>query len=424
MHEAIQRDLVVIIHFTTLNYLRREVHKAFLTVEYFEICSKTKNNSLLVEAMACTFTFRQRIGKLDWKSVSAVNTEDIVLNLKISELQSILDEVTFCEFSAIDVKTNTVDSITKLVHLMQLISEYLLHCQEAQFKIIKELNAKGSKLKSNYEKLKLENVSLKEDCKIYQRQLAMLRKTLSKGLGGEEDTEGNNKRILAEEWKLAQLAIERQNANALAPEIVESILQHERESRVYMLSLLDEQRKTFANEMSKMMETIRNTAKTSTSASATPSESWIDGIKGQLESACEYAIKRASEQANTKKASVSTSVDVRRSISQQQSGNKDTDNVGLILREAALETKEAELNELERDLVKREQHLKHREAAISRELEVEREKLRKALREAASASFNNNSGNTHASALQSRMLIRCKSLAAKTIISRFYQGML
>lgn len=370
--------------------------------------------------MTTTFTFRQRIGKLDWKAVSSVSVEDIVLNLKISELQSVLDEVTFCDFSAIDVKTNTVESITKLVQLMQLISEYLLHCQEAQFKIMKELNAKGSKLKSNYEKLKLENVSLKEDCKIYQRQLAMLRKTLSKGLNGDEEHEGNNKRILAEEWRLAQLAVDRQNNNAMAPEIIESILQNERESRAYMLSLLDEQRKTFAGEMSTMMEALRN-VKPSTSQSA-PSEAWLEGIKSQLESACEYAIKRATEQASTKKSSVSTSVDVRRSISQQQpssGNNKDTDNVGLLLREAALDNKEAELNDLERDLVKREQQLKHREIAMTRELEVEREKLRKALRDSSSYS---GSSLSNATAVQSRMVIRCKSLAAKTILSRFYQG--
>lgn len=88
---------------------------------------QSRKNTSKYFQMASAFSFRQRVGKLDWKLISSINLEDIILNMKISELQGVLDEVTFCDFSAVDVKGNTVDSISKLVQLMQLICEYLLH---------------------------------------------------------------------------------------------------------------------------------------------------------------------------------------------------------------------------------------------------------------------------------------------------------
>ena len=125
-----------------------------------------------------SFAFRQRAGHVDWKAITSVKTENIVSKADTKQLQFVLDGATFCEFRPEDVRNNSIESVAKLVNILQFISEYLLHCQEVQFKVIRELQAKADKNHTTIDKLKKENLALKEDRKIYQRQLAMLRKSL------------------------------------------------------------------------------------------------------------------------------------------------------------------------------------------------------------------------------------------------------
>ena len=66
------------------------------------------------------FTFRQRAGRLDWKVISSIDIDEIVINLKINELQSVLDSITFSEVSTTDIKHNTVDHVVRLIQIMQL----------------------------------------------------------------------------------------------------------------------------------------------------------------------------------------------------------------------------------------------------------------------------------------------------------------
>ena len=79
-----------------------------------------------------SFTFRARVGKLNWRLVSSLDLNDIIdstntYNNKtnssdsINDLQLALDIVTFCEFNNDDVRNNAIDNITKLVKLMQLM---------------------------------------------------------------------------------------------------------------------------------------------------------------------------------------------------------------------------------------------------------------------------------------------------------------
>jgi hypothetical protein len=200
------------------------------------------------------FTFRQRAGKLDWKLVTAISLDDLFKNMKIRHLQSILDPVTFCEFCVDDVKGNSVESITLLVKLMQLISEYLLHCQESQFTLINELNAKHKILKSNFEKLKKENIVLKEDTKIYQRQLTMLRQSLSKLQDLNFDYNGQQR----VQPKIVVPYDEKNVKTKESNELITSLLQHERETRNFMTTIIDEQRKSFLQEISYLVESFQS----------------------------------------------------------------------------------------------------------------------------------------------------------------------
>ena len=197
------------------------------------------------------------MGKLDWKLISSVSLDDIIQKSNISDLQSLLDPITFCEIGSIDIKSNTVESIAKLTHIMQLITEYLLHCQEIQYKTMRDLNTKLTKFKSQCDKYRKENISLREDVKIYQRQLTLLRQSIGKTTNDNRDNK--DKQQVEFQYIAPKVVIPldyNNNSNkmdknvGLDPNVVESILNHERETRSLMTSILDEQREMFLKQMS------------------------------------------------------------------------------------------------------------------------------------------------------------------------------
>jgi len=124
--------------------------------------------------------FRQRVGKLNWQQLSTCSLRAVVEKRSIDQLQKVLDNLTFSEFSADDVKSQSAESISKLVNTMQLIIEYQLQCQDVQMNVLKAKNEEMKELKKEKIKLETERVSLHEDRRIYQRQLKLLRQSLSK----------------------------------------------------------------------------------------------------------------------------------------------------------------------------------------------------------------------------------------------------
>jgi hypothetical protein len=182
-----------------------------------------------------TFAFRQRAGHLNWKLISSVDIFRIVDDLRIDELQSVLDPVAFCEFSVSDVKRNTVDATTKLVHLMQLMIEYLLYCQESQLQLVKEMDGQNRILRKSMKACSRDNLAFREDIKIYKRQLALLKQALHQGAdyGDQISYRVLNPPISPEQIK-----------PILEPicAMIESVQRHEKETRDFMKSTLDEQR--------------------------------------------------------------------------------------------------------------------------------------------------------------------------------------
>ena len=49
------------------------------------------------------FAFRQRVGHVNWKAITSVDIETVVDDNQIEELQSIVDDVTFCEIKSADI---------------------------------------------------------------------------------------------------------------------------------------------------------------------------------------------------------------------------------------------------------------------------------------------------------------------------------
>ena len=170
--------------------------------------------------------------------------------------------VSFHNFQFLNLNSyliNNINTVAKLIQFMQLLLEYLLNCQEAQFKAIKDNNNKLSKSKSQIEKLKRDNASMKEDIKIYQRQLNLLKHSLTKSHGPTSDKEVP--------YKQAPKVVLMPQANNLVQtkeDIVDSILIHEKETRAVMSSILDEQREMFLKQMSLLTENLKSLSRAST----------------------------------------------------------------------------------------------------------------------------------------------------------------
>ena len=179
------------------------------------------------------FAFRQRVGKINWNIVSAVNIPNVVEHLKVNELQSVLDAITFCEFASSDVRNCPIDTVAQLIHIFQFTVEFLLHSQENQNILIERIQRKGNLLKNENKSLSTQIASLKEDTKIYQRQLSVLRQSMN-------IREPQNPRLVDMSNKKDSLEIQ---------PIIASVLQSEKESRELLRVLLVEQRTTFMKEL-------------------------------------------------------------------------------------------------------------------------------------------------------------------------------
>jgi hypothetical protein len=124
------------------------------------------------------FAFRQRVGKINWNIISAISIQNVIEQLQLNELQSVLDTVTFCEFGSSDVKNSSVDTVAQLIQIFQFIVEFLLHSQEMQNILIEKMHRKNKNLKDANQQLSAQVITLREDTKIYQRQLSVLRHSM------------------------------------------------------------------------------------------------------------------------------------------------------------------------------------------------------------------------------------------------------
>ena len=192
------------------------------------------------------FAFRQRVGKINWNVVSAVSIQDVIQHLKVNELQSVLDTITFCEFGSSDVKNCPIDTVAQLIQIFQFIVEFLLHSQENQNNLIEKIHKKNNALKNENRQLSAQVVSLKEDTKIYQRQLSVLRQSMN-------IREPQHPRVVDLKPK--------KESGELQP-IIASVLQSEKESRDLLRLLLLDQRNDFMKELelSRLTAAAANTA--------------------------------------------------------------------------------------------------------------------------------------------------------------------
>lgn len=335
------------------------------------------------------FTFRQRAGRLDWRKVSSVDVEDVVLHLKVEELQALLDTITFSEFDALEVKSNTIDHVTKLVNLMQLTIEYLLHHQEHQFHLVRKQNKKIHHLIDKNESYQRRLETLKEDVRTYQRQLHILRKSIQAGGGGintellfrlvQKEPKVNDPSALSTRTA-ANPAISGNGDHPMNMELVKLMLDHEHEARTTMHQMLEEQRRLFQSELSNLHETIRRIqhehevqqASHEQQASSTK-DAWntatisllLENMKAQMENTARQMMDSIKENLPRDRH---PSTSQNKTPASSSSSNSSHNNVEDILKQAAMETYSRELSEKEAALQVKEQELKRREALLQQSL--------------------------------------------------------
>jgi len=126
------------------------------------------------------FTFRQRYGNLDWTKIEALNIDELISNSNLGTLQELVDSVTFSDVTAKDLKDASKGALLNLIHISQLMLEYLLTGQEQQAEQIQSLYYKHSAIKQKCKKLETSNVRLREDLSVYKHELSVLQKMQGK----------------------------------------------------------------------------------------------------------------------------------------------------------------------------------------------------------------------------------------------------
>lgn len=206
------------------------------------------------------FTFRQRANRINWNEITSLKLNDVIVNTNIKKLQNVIDIVIFSYFNHEEVRNNSIESISKLVNILQLISEYLLHCQEEQFKLIRDSQSKLNKNIHAYDKIFKENIALKEDRKIYQRQLAILRKSLGPSffLSKDELNDASNYNSLTNKRKQLNKDDFVDNNNNNHTIIIQSILKREEDNRLFMSTMMNDQKQLFLEQMKILTDSLLN----------------------------------------------------------------------------------------------------------------------------------------------------------------------
>ncbi len=291
-----------------------------------------------------SFTFRQRAGRLNWKLISSLDVEDVVINVNISALQNVLDSVTFSEIVEDDIKRNTIDSVHKLIHIMQYIIEYLLNHQENQFSLVSKLNGKINHLKKSREQYYQQNLSFREDIRTYQRQLHLLRKGIN-----HPDNSQPYARFVREVGQNPT------NNN----QIVKAILEHEKDARKSMMEILEDQRREFVREMTNIVEIFRKSHQATRphcSSEDPNAATFAQSVQAQVEKALQCALENYKD--GIQKLNLKSAVD--------KAPLPDSDKTQIILKQAALEELEKQLKGKAQDLKDRESSLKVREGELSK----------------------------------------------------------
>lgn len=293
-----------------------------------------------------SFNFRQRIGELEWSKITAIDLEDLVVNLKIKELQNILDTITFSEINEKDLKTKSLRDISLLIKLMQYIIEYLLNSQELQYKLINSLSETIQNDKKKIKELKKFCLVVKEDNKIYSRQIILLRKNLSKlnSLTSENNVNNNYLSPPSKYPNIISLGKEKEDTSK---ELLSAVVEANNNSKNYFESLLKE----FKSNLSDIIK--ENKSKNDTNNSNLNILKMNEMMLNQFNSSINNLINNFTQQFHQYQLHVT-----------EQKENDEEKKIRDILKLSALKEKEDELNNKEKQLHERMIEIKKKEEEL------------------------------------------------------------
>lgn len=186
-----------------------------------------------------SFSFKSRVSKINWRLISSIDLDSIISQTKIESLQNIIDEVTFTDIDREDIQCVDNENIIKLTTLLQLLIEYLLHCQESQFKIVQTLSQKNKMLRSKEQESRQLYLQTKEISDSYRKQVEFMKSTL---------VAPDREAIWDRQYSQTN------NAND-SIQLINSILSSEKETRQAMISSVESQKAAFLQEMGRIMTT-------------------------------------------------------------------------------------------------------------------------------------------------------------------------
>ncbi|XP_029113838.1 zinc finger protein Dzip1-like isoform X2 [Scleropages formosus] len=190
-----------------------------------------------------TFKFRPRLERLDWRRIRTVDVDRVARELDISTLQEHMAGVTFCnvEKEVCPHCQNPIDPVLlKVIQLVQLMVEYLLHWQDH---LVISLQAAENKLKSllqdreqlqkQLEKQADDMQTLKQELKQRKKIIASQEFMITAGLGGYHQCQHCDKAFLNSSF--LQNHMQRQH-----PEQYDNRLTSETQSNVHSIKLEEE----------------------------------------------------------------------------------------------------------------------------------------------------------------------------------------
>jgi len=138
-----------------------------------------KTGTLKLEEFFEDFQFQERKGKLNVRSLSRLNLSKISENVDIDTLNTVVENLAFCEVKDWHRREVSGEVLTKALSTAQLIIEYLLKLQNALHKEIEENREDGERYKSELENYVLDNQLFKEENEKLKRELRQKRKALA-----------------------------------------------------------------------------------------------------------------------------------------------------------------------------------------------------------------------------------------------------
>ncbi|KAI5070524.1 hypothetical protein GOP47_0014867 [Adiantum capillus-veneris] len=124
------------------------------------------------------FCFQRRCARIDWRTLHALDVDQIIREIDVNKLESVLDTIAFGDVQGEDTRNFTEANFVKLFRLSQLMVEYLLHTQEVLVSQKSQLLEAGATLYKRAEKFRLRCVWQHEALWQSHRDLKRSKKTI------------------------------------------------------------------------------------------------------------------------------------------------------------------------------------------------------------------------------------------------------